>query len=107
MKKMFSIAPIIKKMAPVLLVSAFLLPSPVRAVVKAGSVDLSPFAGSSFFEKRQNLEDRPVYGGRLGYNFTNYLGIEGTGEFTRTSVDDGSTRFSRQGQYTSPTDGVS
>jgi OmpA-OmpF porin, OOP family len=107
MKKMFAIAPIMKKIAPVLLVSAFLLPSPARAETKAGSVELSPFAGYSFFEKRQNLEESPVFGGRIGYNFTNSIGIEGTGEFTRTRVDHDSTSFSREGQYTSPIDGVS
>ena len=106
MKKMFSIAPILKKMAPVLLISAFLLPTPARAETKAGSVEFSPFAGYSFFEKRQNLEASPVFGGRLGYNFTNYLGIEGSGEFSRSEVDDRSTRFSKQGQYTSPIEDV-
>jgi len=107
MKKMCSIAPIIKKMAPVLLVSAFLLPLPARAEIKAGSVELSPFAGYNFFEKGQNLENSPVFGGRVGYNITNTFAIEGTGEFTRSHVDNKSTSFSREGQFTTPIDGVS
>jgi OmpA-OmpF porin, OOP family len=107
MKKMLSMGPIIKKIAPVLLVSAFLLPSPARAETKAGSVELSPFAGYSFFEHRQNLENSPVFGGRIGYNITNFLGIEATGEYTRSHVDNRATSFSREGQYTSPVDGVS
>lgn len=107
MKKMFSLGRIAKKIVPVLLVSAFLLPTSARAETKAGSVELSPFAGYNFFEHRQNLEDSPVFGGRIGYNITDYLGIEATGEYTRSHVDNRSTSFSRQGQYTSPMDGVS
>ena len=73
MKKKFSMVPIIKKVAPVLLLSIFLLPLTARAEIKAGSIELSPFVGYNFFEKRQNLENSPVYGGRIGYNFTNHF----------------------------------
>lgn len=59
-------------------------------------MELSPFAGYSFFEKRQNLEHSPVFGGRLGYNITSSLGIEGMGEFTPSEVDDRTTSFTRQ-----------
>src|SRR5665647_1368839 len=106
MRKIFSIVSIMKKIAPVLLLSAFLLPLPAHAEIKAGSVELNPFAGYNFFEKRQNLENRPVFGGRIGYNFTNSFGIEGAGEFINTQVDDRDTRFSREGQFTSPINGV-
>ena len=106
MKKMFVGVSILKKMAPVLLVSAFLLPLPARAEIKAGSVELSPFAGYNFFENRQNLENSPVYGGRVGYNFTEHFGAEATGEFIRSHVDNKAAAFSREGQFTSPTDGV-
>ena len=106
MRKKFSIFPIMKKIAPVLLVSAFLLPLTASAEIKAGSIEVSPFAGYNFFENGQNLENSPVFGGRLGYNFTNSFGIEATGEFMRSHVDDKSKTFSKQGQFTSPTDGV-
>jgi len=106
MRKGFSIAPIMKKIAPVLLVSAILLPAPARAEIKAGSVELNPFAGYNFFEKRQNLENRPVFGGRIGYNFTNHFGVEGAGEFINSQVDHKETTFSREGQFTSPINGV-
>lgn len=106
MRKLFSIIPIMKRIAPVLLVSAFILPLPARAEIKAGSIELNPFAGYNFFEKRQNLENRPVFGGRIGYNFTNSFGIEGAGEYINSQVDNKNTRFSREGQFTSPINGV-
>ena len=102
MKKMFPAVPVLKKMTPVLLMSAFLLPMSAGAETKAGSVELSPFVGYSFFQERQNLENSPVFGGRIGYNFTNSLGLEGTGEFTRSHVDDKALTFTRQGEFTSP-----
>jgi OOP family OmpA-OmpF porin len=106
MRKKFSMVPIMKKIAPVLLLSVFMLPLTARAEIKAGSVELSPFAGFNFFEKGQNLDNRPVYGGRLGYNFTNYFGVEATGEFIKTRVDDKSKAFTKEGQFTSPIDNV-
>ena len=106
MKKTLSQVFIFKIIVPLLLVSVFLLPLSARSETKAGSVELSPFAGYSFFEKRQNLEHSPVFGGRLGYNITSSLGIEGMGEFTPSEVDDRTTSFTKQGQFTSPADDV-
>ena len=106
MRKKFSMVPVIKKMAPVLFISLFLLPLPARSEIKAGSVEVNPLVGVNFFEKRQNLETGPVFGGRLGYNFTNYLGIEAAAEYTKSSVDDKNKRFTKEGQFTSPTDNV-
>ena len=106
MGKVFSKSSIMKKMAPVLLASVFLLPLSARAEVKAGSVELTPFAGYNFFERQQNLEDSPVVGGRLGYNITNRLGIEGTWEFMKTYVDNKSIGATRQGQFARPTSDV-
>lgn len=106
MKNMFLKTPVIQKILLTLLVSALLLPLPARAEIKAGSVEISPFVGYNFFEKRQNLEDMPVFGGRLGYNFTENVGIEAVGEYIRSHVDNRNKRFTRQGQFTSPIDGV-
>lgn len=107
MGNVFSMGSVIKKMAPVLLASVFLLPLSARSEIKAGSIEVTPFGGYNFFEKRQNLEDSPLIGGRLGYNFTNHLGIEGTWEFMKSYVDDKSATFNRQGQFTSPINDVS
>jgi len=48
----------------------FLLPLSARSEIKAGSFEVNPFVGYNFFENDQNLKDRPIFGLRLGYNFT-------------------------------------
>ena len=106
MRKKFSMGPIMKKVSPVLLLSVFLLPLSARAEIKAGGVELSPFAGYNFFEPRQNLENSPVFGGRIGYDITKHVGVEATGQFTRSKVDDRSKTFTREGEFTSPINDV-
>lgn len=102
MRKTYPMVPGIKKTALLLFVSALVFPVPAHSEIREGSVELSPFIGYNFFESQQNLKDRPVYGGRLGYNFTKNLGIEGVGEFTRSKVDDNSAAYTEEGQFTSP-----
>jgi OOP family OmpA-OmpF porin len=106
MKKTYPLVPNIPKTALLLFVSALVFPVSAHAELREGSVELSPFIGYNFFESRQNLEDSPVYGGRLGYNFTRNFGIEGVGEFTRSKVDDQSASYTEEGQFTSPIDKV-
>lgn len=106
MRQLMTRIPDVKKMSLLLILGVCLLPVSARAEIKANSVEVTPFAGLNFFEKRQNLEDSPLVGGRLGYNFTNRLGIEGTWAFTRSYVDDKSLPFTRQGQFTSPINDV-
>ena len=106
MRKISLMIPILKKMPLLLFLLAFVLPLPVRAEIKAGSVEVTPFAGYTFFDEQHNLENQPVFGGRLGYNITNRFGIEGTWDFTKTYVDDKSLTFTRQGQFTSPISSV-
>jgi OOP family OmpA-OmpF porin len=84
----------------------FLLPLSARSEIKAGSFEVGPFGGYNFFEKGQNLENRPVYGGRLGYNFTRHFGIEGAGEFINSRVDDKAKTADEEGQFGRPMDGV-
>lgn len=95
-----------KKLAPVMLCMVFLLPLSARSEITAGSVEVSPFAGYNFFQERQNLDNRPLFGGRLGYNFTKYLGIEGAGEFINSSVDDRNKNFTKEGQFTRRSDSI-
>ncbi len=102
MRKAYPLVPSIQKTALLLFVSALLFPLSAHSELREGSVELSPFVGYNFFESRQNLKDRPVYGGRIGYNFTKNFGIEGVGEFTRSKVDDKSDTFTKEGRFTSP-----
>ena len=84
----------------------FLLPLSARSEIKAGSFEVGAFGGYNFFQNSQNLENRPVFGGRLGYNFTRHFGIEGTGEYIRTSVDDSARTGITEGQFGRPMDKV-
>lgn len=92
----------------VLTVAAIVLLLPVsgQAEIKAGSFEVSPFVGYNVFENDQNLDDRPTFGGRLGYNFTKHFGIEAVGEHLRTNVTDKSITGTKEGQYRGPTDDV-
>jgi len=85
---------------------ALLLPLAAQAEIKAGSVELSPFVGYNIFDNQHNLRDRPVYGGRIGYNFTEHFGLEGSGEFSKTRIDDKAQTLTEQGQFTTPIHGV-
>jgi OmpA-OmpF porin, OOP family len=84
----------------------FLLPPSARSEIREGSFEMGLFGGYNFFERSQNLENRPSFGLRLGYNFTRYFGIEGVGEFIRSHVDDRTKTGLTEGQFGSPMDKV-
>jgi OOP family OmpA-OmpF porin len=77
-----------------------------RSGIREKSFEVNPFVGYNFFEKKQNLKDRPIYGGRLGFNLTKHFGIEGAVEFINSRVDDKSRTGIKGGQYRSPMDKV-
>ncbi len=106
MRKPVTLLPVMKKIAPLLFVSVLLFPLSARCEIKAGSVELSPFAGYNFFESGQNLNNHPLFGGRIGYNFTNSLGIEVAGEFINSSVADKNKSYSHEGEFTNRSDSV-
>ncbi|MGD0283243.1 MAG: outer membrane beta-barrel domain-containing protein [Dissulfurispiraceae bacterium] len=83
-------------------VFVFLLPLTARSEIKEGSFELEPFGGYTLFEHSQNLENRPEFGGRFGYNFTKYFGVEGTVEFMDSHVADMSITSPREGRFISP-----
>ncbi len=45
----------------------------------------TPFIGGYVFDGSQNLKDRPVFGLRAGYNFTDKIGAEAAFDFVRTN----------------------
>jgi OOP family OmpA-OmpF porin len=83
-----------------------LLPLSARSEIRAGSFELTPFAGYNFFENDQNLKDRPVFGGRFGYNITEHFGIELSGENIHSRVADSARTDMTEGQFGSPQDKV-
>lgn len=54
-----------------------LLGTPAWAEIRAGSFSASPFVGGFLFDGNQDLRHRPVFGARLGYDFTRHWGVEG------------------------------
>jgi OOP family OmpA-OmpF porin len=84
----------------------FLLPLSARSEIKAGSFEVGPFGGYNFFQSGQNLENRPVFGLRLGYNFTRQFGIEAAGEYINSRVDDKAKTADKEGQFGHPMDSV-
>ena len=92
--------------AMIIAVFVFLLPLSVRSEIRAGSFEVNPFIGYNFFQNSQNLKDAVIYGGRLGYNFTRYFGVEVGGEFIRTNLDDKAKLDNTEGQFGYPMDKV-
>jgi OOP family OmpA-OmpF porin len=85
----------------------FLLPLSARSEIKGGSFEVNPFVGYNFFlDHSQNLKNNFMYGGRVGYNFTRYFGIEVGGEFIHTSVNDDAKIDATEGQFNGSADRV-
>jgi OOP family OmpA-OmpF porin len=83
-----------------------LLPLSAHSEIRAGSFELNPYVGYNFFERQQNLKNAPVIGGRIGYNFTKYFGVEIGGQFLRTNLDDKNKIDNTEGQFGHPMDQV-
>ena len=77
----------------------FLLPLSARSEIREGSFEAGLFGGYNFFENGQNLKDRPIFGGRIGYNFTKHFGIEGALESIHSRVDDRAKTGDKEGQF--------
>ena len=74
--------------------------------IRKGSIEISPYAGFSISENKQNLENRLIYGLRNGYNFTRHFALEGVLEFTNTRVDDKTLTEPKPGRFMSPIEKV-
>lgn len=74
-----------KKMQLLMMLSAVvacaLVPAWSQAAIRPYALTLSPFVGGYVFEGNQQLEDRPVYGLAVGYNFTEHWGVEGVASY--------------------------
>ena len=61
---------------------------------------ITPYAGYTWFDKDQDVDDAPAYGLRLGYNFTKYFGLEASGEYLNTDHDgNNDSRSTNIGNY--------
>ncbi|MBF0292902.1 MAG: outer membrane beta-barrel domain-containing protein [Nitrospinae bacterium] len=91
-----------------LMISAFaiLLPLSASSEIREDTYELTPFVGYNRFENTQNLKDHTLFGGRFGYNFTEYVGIEGAVERIGTNLNDKELVGAKKGQFRSPVDSV-
>jgi len=92
----------------VMIIAAFvlLLPLSAKAEIRAGSFEVNPYIGYNFFESSQNLKNAPVFGGRIGYNFTKYFGVEVAVQYLTTNLDDKNKTNNTEGQFGYPMDRV-
>jgi OmpA-OmpF porin, OOP family len=60
------------------------LSTPALAQIRPGAFSLSPFLGGFLFDGGENLEHKPVYGLRFGYDMTKNWGTELTLDYVRT-----------------------
>ena len=76
-----------------LMMTHLLLSSPTcLAGDRAGAFSISPFAGGYSFDGTQQIETKPVYGLRLGYDATKNLAVEGVFAYVATEA----TRFDQK-----------
>jgi outer membrane beta-barrel protein len=60
----------------------------VQAEVREGSFSVTPFIGGYVFEGNENLKDAATVGLRVGYNFTENVGVEGFFSYLQTEIQD-------------------
>jgi OOP family OmpA-OmpF porin len=66
-----------KKLIPIIVFfSIIALASSGFGQVRPGAYSISPFVGNYAFEGNQDLDSKPFYGLRVGYDFTKHLGAE-------------------------------
>lgn len=81
----------LKRVSAIIFLFIMLLPFSAHSEIREASFEINPFAGGYFFGGGQNLKDRPVYGLKLGYNFTKNCGIEGSLEYVSSRIKDANT----------------
>jgi OOP family OmpA-OmpF porin len=64
-----------------------ILSNVVSAQERPSTFSVTPYVGGYLFDKDQKLSNNPVYGSRLGYNYTKYFGVEASGEYIATNYD--------------------
>ena len=64
-------------------------PAVVRAEVSGFHLNLTPYGGFATWDGETNVQDKFLYGGRLGLGFGRYIGVEGTYGRTNSQTHDG------------------
>jgi OOP family OmpA-OmpF porin len=95
-----------KRIGALAIAMTLALPVAAHAEITAKSWEISPFIGYNWFEADQNLKDQALFGGRIGYNFTRHFGLEMTGSYLDTSLEDKEKIRMQKGQFGAPADAV-
>lgn len=74
----------IKKVATIAACTLLLQAGAVLAENRAETVTFAPYVGGYTFQGSQHLETAPVFGFRLGYNFTENWALEGVIDYLKT-----------------------
>jgi len=81
-----------KKISLAIAASLLAMATAASAGNKAGYLSVSPVVGGLTFGGSQHIETAPVYGIRVGYNFTKALGFEALFDYSHTEPTKGSGR---------------
>jgi OOP family OmpA-OmpF porin len=71
------------------LIASLAVTPPISAGERAGAISVSPYIGGYTYDGDQQLETRPVYGLRLGYDITDNIGVEGVFNYVDTASTQG------------------
>ncbi len=74
-----------KKIALLVATSLLAIASVASAANKAGTVSVTPVIGGYLFDGKQHLDANVMYGARVGYNFTDALGIEALFDYSHNN----------------------
>jgi OOP family OmpA-OmpF porin len=85
-----------KRIIQCMAVAVLLAAAGAEAQNRAKTFYFTPFIGGYVFDGSQNLKNRPVFGLRAGYNFTDKIGAEAAFDFVRTDYtpDNASNEYS-------------
>ncbi len=73
-----------KQFLSIIVICLIIMATNALAAINQGEFSLSPVIGGYTFDSKQHLKTNLVYGGRLGYNLTSNLGVEGLFDFVKT-----------------------
>jgi outer membrane protein OmpA-like peptidoglycan-associated protein len=75
-----------KTLASVLVLASLALAGAAHAEVTGVKLNLTPYAGITLWDQLVKLEEKAIYGGRVGLQFGRYIGVEGTYGFSPTEA---------------------
>ncbi|RPI77686.1 MAG: outer membrane beta-barrel domain-containing protein, partial [Desulfobacteraceae bacterium] len=81
-----------KKVIGLFFICAFILAASSYGQVKPQTYSFSPFIGGYTFDSEEDLDTKPVFGVRLGYDINQRWGIEGIFDYLKTDYNRGAVQ---------------